>query len=54
MYKFFILQVPTSDNTTLPVQIQIPQIVTTCSSDGTTSTMIMPAALESQNQALTT
>ncbi|KAL5274827.1 hypothetical protein ACFFRR_001084 [Megaselia abdita] len=46
--------VPTSDNTTLPVQIQIPQIITTCSSDGTTSTMIMPDSMESQNLVLTT
>ncbi|XP_055377158.1 basic-leucine zipper transcription factor A-like isoform X2 [Condylostylus longicornis] len=43
--------VPTSNNTTLPVQIQIPQIITTSKPDGTTeSTIVMPTTTtESQN-----
>ncbi|KAJ6633226.1 Gastrula zinc finger protein XlCGF9.1, partial [Pseudolycoriella hygida] len=48
------IHVPTSDNTTLPVQIQLPQLVTTSSPDGTTSTVVLQSpiqeSLASQNQ----
>lgn len=51
--------VPTSDNTTLPVQIQIPQIVTTSGTDGTTTNaLVIPqtssAPTESQPNTLMT
>lgn len=34
-------QVPTSDNTTVPVQIKLPPLMTTSSPDGTTNTVVL-------------
>lgn len=38
---FTFLKVPTSDNTTVPVQIKLPQLLTTSGPDGTTSTVVL-------------
>lgn len=34
-------QVPTSDNTTVPVQIKLPSLMSTSSADGTTNTVVL-------------
>lgn len=49
--KFLLeyFQVPTSDNTTLPVQIQLPQLVTTSSPDGTTSTVVLQSPIQQES-----
>ncbi|XP_055315938.1 uncharacterized protein LOC129575618 isoform X2 [Sitodiplosis mosellana] len=46
-----VLHVPTGvDNTTLPVQIKLPQLLTTSSADGTTNTVVLqPNAISTAN-----
>lgn len=45
------LQIPTSDNTTVPVQIKLPQMLTTSSADGTTNTVVLQQSMN-QHQAV--
>lgn len=40
---------PTSDNTTVPVQIKLPQLLTTSSPDGTTNTVVLQQSMNQQN-----
>lgn len=40
---------PTSDNTTVPVQIKLPQMITTSSPDGTTNTVVLQQSMNQQN-----
>ncbi|XP_059621842.1 transcription factor E4F1-like isoform X2 [Phlebotomus argentipes] len=42
-----IIHVPTSNNTTLPVQIQLPQLVATTSADNSSASVVLPPTSDS-------
>lgn len=48
------LQIPTSDNTTVPVQIKLPQLLTTSSADGTTNTVVLQQSMNQQQAIMST